>query len=263
MSILDEIVAHKAEEVSQCEERAPLETLAPRPDGVRDFAAALDFTGLQVIAEVKRKSPSQGDIRVDLDPADLARTYQQAGAAAISVLTDEAYFGGSLAHLALVRDAVNIPVLRKDFIIGEYQVHESYHASADAILLIADVLSTDRLKHLYHLAQSLGLHVLVEGHSDSALETIRRLAPRIAGINARNLTTMAVDLEAMLYRWRLLPEESIHVAESGIADADDLDRVRRAGYDAALIGTALLKQGQPGENLRRLLAGLAMEEAPE
>jgi len=262
MSILDEIIAHKTEEVRRRQDRLPLGAFLPRDDGVRDFAGALGQPGLQVIAEVKRKSPSKGDIRPDLDPADLARTYEQAGAAAISVLTDEKYFGGSLDHLAEVRAAVDLPVLRKDFIINEYQVHESYHAGADAILLIADALASDQLERLYHLADSQGLHVLVEGYSEEALTRIQRLAPRIAGINSRDLATMQVDLEAMLERRCLLPEGALQVAESGITGPEDLARVDRAGFDAVIIGTALLAEGDPGETLRRFLVSIAQVEAP-
>ena len=254
MTVLDEIVAHKTEEVRRRRDDLPVEALPSRPGEVRDFARALGQPGLQVIAEVKRKSPSKRDILPDANPADLGRTYEQAGAAAISVLTDEKYFGGHLDHLAEVRAAVDLPVLRKDFIISEYQVHESYHAGADAILLIADALSPDGLERLYRLARSLGLHVLVEGYSDEALAHIQRLAPRIAGINSRDLTTMQVDLGAMLQRRQLLPESALHVAESGITGPADLARVDQAGFDGALIGTALLIEGDPGKTLRRFLA---------
>ncbi|UCH62889.1 MAG: indole-3-glycerol phosphate synthase TrpC [Fidelibacterota bacterium] len=263
MSILDEIIAHKTEEVRRRQDQLPLETFLPRDSSVRDFAGALAQPGLRIIAEVKRKSPSRGNIRLDLEPADLAQAYQQAGAAAISVLTDEKYFGGSLDHLAEVRAAVDLPVLRKDFVISEYQVHESYHADADAILLIADALPFDKLRRLYQLADSQGLHVLVEGHSDEALAHIQRLAPRIAGINSRDLTTMQVDLEAMLKRRQLLPKGVLQVAESGITGPEDLPRVARAGFDAALIGTALLTEGDPGETLRQFLAsGIVASESP-
>jgi len=153
-------------------------------------------------------------------------------------------------------------VLRKDFIINEYQVYESYHAGADAILLIADALASDKLERLYRLADSQGLHVLVEGYSEEALTRIQRLAPRIAGINSRDLATMQVDLEAMLERRCLLPEGALQVAESGITGPEDLARVDRAGFDATLIGTALLAEGDPGETLRRFLVSIAQVEAP-
>lgn len=261
MSILDEIIAHKVKEVARRQSEVPLSALGPRSREVRDFAGALAAPGLQVIAEVKRKSPSMGDIRPDVDPADLARTYARSGAAAISVLTDEKYFGGQLDHLAAVHAAVDVPILQKDFILTDYQVHESYHAGADALLLIADALDQAQLERLYGLASSLGLHVLVEGYGDNALARIRRLGPKIAGINSRDLNTMAIDLAAMLERRSQLPERAIHVAESGITGPHDLARVDQAGYHAALIGTALLKDSDPGRSLENFLAGMSTLKA--
>lgn len=260
MTILDEIVAHKREQVRELCRRQPLALPAGRPDQARDFFDALARPGLQVIAEIKRRSPSRGAIRPDIDPAELARQYESAGAAAISVLTDNKYFGGSLQHLRAVRAAVNLPVLRKDFIIDPYQVHESAAAGADAILLIADCLDETELAELYELAGSVGLQVLVEGYSDQSLATIRRLAPQVAGINSRDLATMEVDLAGMLERRSLLPEQAIQVAESGIASADDLQAVALAGFDAALIGTTLLLKGNPGATLKALLAGRPLPE---
>ncbi len=260
MTILDEIVAHKREQVRELYRRHPLALPAGRPDPARDFMGALARPGLQVIAEIKRRSPSRGAIRPDIDPADLARQYKSAGAAAISVLTDDKYFGGSLEHLQTVRAAVDLPVLRKDFIIDPYQVHESAAAGADAILLIADCLDETVLAELYELAGSVGLQVLVEGYSDRSLAAIRRLAPRIAGINSRDLATMEVNLAGMLERRSLLPEQAIGVAESGIASGDDLQAVASAGFDAALIGTTLLIEGNPGANLKALLAGRPLPE---
>ena len=260
MSLLGEIIAHKEVEVRGREQRLPLPALPPRRDSVRDFAAALARPGLQVIAEVKRKSPSQGTLNDQVRPAELGRAYEEAGAAAISVLTDTAYFGGSLEHLAEVRAAVTVPVLRKDFIIGEYQVHESYSAGADAILLIADVLDGPTLERLAGLAQTLGLHLLVEGYSDESLARIARLAPQVAGINSRDLTTMEVNIEALLERRILLPPGALHVAESGIGSPGDLRRVSAAGYHGALIGTALLTGGDPGATLRRFLSALTQVE---
>jgi indole-3-glycerol phosphate synthase len=260
MTILDEIVAHKREQVRELGQRHPLALPAERPDPARDFSGALARPGLQVIAEIKRRSPSRGAIRPDIDPADLARRYESAGAAAISVLTDDKYFGGSLQQLQAVRAAVDLPVLRKDFIIDPYQVHESAAAGADAILLIADCLDETVLAELYELAGSVGLQVLVEGYSDHSLAAIRRLAPQVAGINSRDLATMQVNLAGMLERRSLLPEQAIGVAESGIVSADDLQAVASAGFDAALIGTTLLLTGDPGTNLQALLAGRPIPE---
>jgi indole-3-glycerol phosphate synthase len=215
---------------------------------------------MQIIAEVKQKSPSMGIIRQDLRPADIARMYQDNGAAAISVLTDKKYFGGELRHLKEVSDAVELPVLRKDFIIDEYQIYESYHAGADALLLIADALATDQLEYLYRLSISLGMHVLVEAHSTAALNSMKRIKPRLAGFNSRNLKTMQVDLEGMLTRQCLLPPGSIHIAESGITSPVDLQRVTQAGFDAALIGTTLLRNGNPGENLQHFVTAVRSME---
>ncbi|UCH09764.1 MAG: indole-3-glycerol-phosphate synthase [Fidelibacterota bacterium] len=258
MTSLSDIVAHKLNEVKDRQKQAPMDTLTSRTFGIRDFAGGLTGESIQVIAEVKRKSPSIGDIRTDLDPTEIARAYEQAGAAAISVITDETFFGGCLGDLTEVRAGVSIPVLRKDFILHKYQVYESFHAGADAILLIADALSLPQLEELYRFAQSLSLQVLIEGHSQEALATIRQLKPALAGINSRNLATMEVDLEATLQRRYLLPDGAIHVAESGIRTSRDLARVSLAGYDAALIGTALLIEDDPGMGLQRLLNDLTL-----
>jgi indole-3-glycerol phosphate synthase len=263
MTLLEEILAHKAAEVQTRSAHQSLDQFVPSRDDIRDFASALAQPGLQVIAEVKQKSPSMGIIRQDLRPADIARMYQDNGAAAISVLTDNKYFGGELQHLQEVRDAVDLPVLRKDFIIDEYQIYESCHAGADALLLIADALAADQLEYLYQLSVSLGLHVLVESHGTGALNSMKRIQPRLAGLNSRDLQTMQVDLEGMLTKRYLLPDDSIHIAESGITGPDDLQRVAQAGFDAALIGTTLLRNGNPGENLQYFLAGICSTETSE
>jgi indole-3-glycerol phosphate synthase len=260
MTFLKEILAHKAVEVRTRSVNQSLDQFVPLREDIRDFAGAIAQPGMQVIAEVKQKSPSMGIIRQDLRPAHIAHMYQENGAAAISVLTDEKYFGGELHHLKEVRDAVELPILRKDFIIDEYQIYESYHAGADALLLIADALATDQLEHLYQLSISLGLHVLLEAHSTAALNSMNRIKPRLAGLNSRDLMTMQVDLEGMLTKQRLLPLGSIRIAESGITNPDDLYRVAQAGFDAALIGTTLLRHGNPGENLQHFMTAVrAME----
>lgn len=253
MTILDQIIAHKRRELPYVMEVRPLEILTPRDSDIRDLHAALSAPGLQVIAEVKRRSPSGGNLAPGLDPAKLARTYAASGAAAISVLTDEKYFGGSLEDLRAVRAAVSLPVLRKDFIIDSYQVHESFHAGADAILLIADVLELGELERLYHLTSDLGMQALVEGYGDDALENIRQLEPRISGLNARDLGTMDVDLKALLARRHSLSNGSLHVAESGIGSPADMAAVSKAGFQAALIGTALVTSGSPGETLQQFV----------
>lgn len=263
MTFLNEILAHKANEVRIQAANNALDGIKRLRKDLRDFTGALAQPGLQVIAEVKQRSPSLGIIRQDLQPAEIARMYEENGATAISVLTDNKYFGGELTHLEEVRNAVDLPVLRKDFIIDEYQVHESYCAGADALLLIADALPEERLVELYQLSCSIGLHVLVEAHSKVALRTLCKIKPRLAGLNSRDLATMRVDLEDLLARRRMLPEGSICVAESGISDPDDLLRVAQAGFDAALVGTALLNEGDPGENLKQLMMSLGSTETTE
>lgn len=249
MSILHEIMAHKVEEVADREQAVPQSALPKRQSMVRDFQHALDRPGLQIIAEVKRKSPSKGEIHAVTDPVELAKIYETNGAAAISVLTDEKYFGGSLNDLTAIRGAVKIPILRKDFILTPYQVSESYASEADAILLIADALSFDVLGDLYGQAVKLGLHVLVEAYSDEALAKVRQLSPTISGINSRDLSTMKLSLQTMVGRFTALPHKALKVAESGIMNVDDIRLITSAGFDAALIGTALLQNNKPGSTL--------------
>ncbi len=257
MNILDEIMAHKRLEVQQRVTQVPLEQLqtAVRQIPVVDFAAALRGPGLQVIAEVKRSSPSAGQINVSADPVELARSYAANGAAAISVLTDKKYFGGSLADLIAVKAAVNIPVLRKDFIVTEYQVYESYRAGADAILLITDALSNAALHNLFDTACELGLAVLMEAHNPSAVARLKKVAPEIAGVNSRNLTTMRTDVSYFEKMVDRLPIDSIKVAESGLFTPANLRYVAGLGYDVALVGTALMQADDPGVQLQKLLAG--------
>lgn len=261
MSILHEIIAHKVEEVADREQAVPQSALPKRQSMVRDFQHALDRPGLQIIAEVKRKSPSKGEIHAVTDPVELAKIYETNGAAAISVLTDEKYFGGSLTDLTAIRGAVKIPILRKDFILTPYQVLESYASEADSILLIADALSFDVLHDLYDLAVKLGLHVLVEAYSDEALAKITQLSPSISGVNSRDLSTMELSLQTMAGRYSSLPEKAIKVAESGIMNVDDIRLIANAGYDAALIGTALLQNNSPARTLASFVDA-AMGVAP-
>lgn len=253
MNILYKIVERKKGEVEQQIAAVPIDHLPERTGDVRDFKAALAQPGLQIIAEVKRKSPTMGAINANVDPATLARRYEAGGAAAISVLTDEVDFGGALEHIQQVREAIALPVLRKDFIIGAYQVHESFAYGADAILLIADILTEEKLEDLYTLAWSLGLHVLLEGYADEALQRIHNLGPAIAGINARNLVTMELNLDNMIQRRSQLPPGTLAVAESGINTLADLQKVSLGNFDAVLIGTALAGAADPTGELQSMI----------
>ncbi len=253
MNVLQDILATKRKELTHLQHTRPMDSFSERADPVRDFAGALRTDRITVIAEIKRRSPSGGNLFPDLDPAEVAQSYQKKGAAAISVLTDQHYFGGDLRFLQDIRSVVDLPVLRKDFIISEYQVRESFAAGADAILLILEALEFEKLRALYELATGLGLHVLVESYTRESLKLLTELQPEIAGINARNLATMEVDFQAMVAKRPSLPEDCITVAESGILSPEQLIKAEQAGYNAALIGTAFMQHGKPGETLRSFL----------
>jgi indole-3-glycerol phosphate synthase len=221
------------------------------------FLAALSRTDrLNVIAECKRRSPSRGVLRADYDPIAIAREYQDAGAAAISVLTEPTFFDGSLAHLADVRAAVRIPVLRKDFVISEYQLLEAKAAGADAVLLIVAALPPLELKTLAGQAAALGLDTLVEVHDEPELQTALDVGARIIGVNNRNLRTLAVDVSASEAVIGQMPPDVIAVSESGLRTSEDLARLRQRGYQAFLIGERLMTVPNPGQALHELLAGV-------
>jgi indole-3-glycerol phosphate synthase len=227
---------------------------APPP---RDFVAALRRRrgeGVRVIAEVKRASPSAGPIRPDADPAAVAAEYEAAGAAAVSVLTDERWFAGSLAHLAAVRARVGIPILRKDFVVDAYQVLEARAAGADAVLLIVAALDDARLADLARRAADLGMAALVEVHDEAeAARAVRAGAP-VIGVNHRNLSTLQIDRTLFARVRPALPEGVVAVAESGIRDAADVRYLAAAGADAILVGETLMRQPSPGAALRDLFA---------
>ena len=230
----------------------------------RRWAAALRLkaaAGPAVIAEIKKASPSKGLIREDFDVPWLAGRYQAGGAAALSVLTDEPYFQGSLRNLELASAAVALPCLRKDFTVDEYQVVEARAHCADAILLIAAALTDGELKQLAATARGLGLDVLVEVHTaaelDRVLDTLGETGADAIGVNNRDLKTFEVHLETSLALAERIPASVVRVAESGIATSDDLVRLHAAGFDAFLIGESLMRQPDPGAALAALVAGAA------
>ena len=255
MNILGKIIAHKQEEVEAQSKIIPLERLqkSQRLFAVRDFKKALKGEDIRITAEIKRESPSEKNIYPNADPAKVAKSYQLNGAAALSVVTDSHFFGGHLDFVQQVKTVVDLPILRKDFIISKYQVWESFHAGADAILLIADAIDFSLLSALYHLASELGMHVLIETHSLEHLDNISSLNPQIVGINCRNLQTMETDLSWFESVYRKLPADCVKVAESGIKTNDDLKNISHLGYDAVLVGTSLMKTGSPGAALAALL----------
>jgi len=246
--LLDSIVAHKRDELAVWKAAMPqshLEEAAVRQSPPLDFAAALRQPGVSLIAEVKRASPSRGPLRPELDPGQLAVTYVEGGAAAISVLTDERFFQGSLSDLVAVKNALRragreVPVLRKDFIFDAYQVYQARVHGADAILLIAAILDAEELAELMTLARELGMEALVEVHCEEELDCVLPLGPSIIGVNNRDLQDFSVDLSTTLHLQPHIPRSTILVSESGIHCRADVERLARGGVDAILVGEALV-----------------------
>lgn len=257
-TILDEIIEHKLLEVGQSEKTLPVgEIIEGLEDArpVRDFYAALKPEGnLRIIAEIKRASPSKGIISKDFDPVRIARGYASAGASALSVLTDKKFFKGSLEYLSAIRDAVDTPLLRKDFIMKPYQVYEARHFGADALLLIVAALEQDVLCELLELTESLGMNALVEVHDEQELERALSARAKIIGINNRDLKTFTVDLGVSLSLSKKVPGESIVVAESGISTSDDINKLRSEGVHVFLIGETFMKVPDPGLELSKLIS---------
>jgi len=255
--ILDEIMAFHRENLPKVMAEVSLEDLramaavAPRP---RDFEAAVRAPGVSLIAECKKASPSKGLLVPHYDPVRLAKTYEQAGARAVSVLTDTRHFQGTLAHLRDVREAVRLPVLRKDFIFHPYQVYEARVAGADAILLIAAVLGDADLGRLQALARQLGMAVLVEVHTEAELARVLPLAPGIIGVNNRDLQTFEVDFANTARLRALIPGEIAVVGESGLKTPEDIRAMARAGVDAVLIGETLVRSKDVAATARALVA---------
>ncbi len=258
-AVLDDILAVTRGRVAAEKEERPLEELqdfaglAPAP---RSFAAALRREGtVNVIAEHKRRSPSKGTIRDDLDPVEVAKGYETAGAAALSVLTDEPFFDGRLEHLVAAREATGLPVLRKDFVLDPWQIWEARAAGADAVLLIVAALDDPTLQQLLDTAREAGVDALVEVHDRGELDRALAAGATVVGVNNRNLKTMEVSLDTALSLAPAFPDGMVAVAESGIRSGEDLRVLREAGYAAFLIGERLMGAPDPGQALRELLEG--------
>jgi indole-3-glycerol phosphate synthase len=258
MTILDEILERKREEVAASKKRLAPERLAERArslaEPTRGFRRALLAPGPHVIAELKRRSPSKGEIRANFDPVMIARSYEAGGAAALSVLTDEHFFGGSLAVLEQVREATALPLLRKDFVVDGYQIDEARVAGADAVLLIVAALLPERLAALHEQALGLGLDVLVEVHDEAELDVAKGVGATLVGINNRDLRSFETDLAVTERLAPRVAEGAVVVAESGIAEPAHVARLGRAGASAFLVGESLMREVDPGLALRRLLA---------
>ncbi|MCB9850077.1 MAG: indole-3-glycerol phosphate synthase TrpC [Phycisphaerales bacterium] len=264
-NILDRIVADKREEVAAAKVAVPLDDVRRRAhdaDAPRDFFAALAApapAGIHLIAEIKRRSPSAGLIRADFDPVAIARTYASAGASAISVLTDAKYFDGQLGYIAEVRDAVSLPVLRKDFVVDAYQIWEARAAGADAVLLIAEVLGAKGVAELTPVITNLGMTALIEAYDPdlfrSVVDTLGEPLPQrvLLGINNRDLTVQRTDLATTERLAKLLADTSRLVTESGIHTRADVERVQAAGAQAMLVGESIMCAPDMAARIRELL----------
>jgi len=256
--LLDAIRASVSTALQWRRSQTPLDVVARAaerrsPDGRRFRAALAREGGANIIAECKRRSPARGVLARTYEPAAIARGYARAGAAAVSVLTEPTFFDGALAHLEAVRTAVSLPLLRKDFVLDEYQIYEARAAGADAVLLIAAMLDDAALRRLSRCAEALGLAALVEVHSKPELDAAAASGADIVGVNSRDLRTLAVDLRVCDALIAAAPAGVVMVAESGIRSRQDIDRLARAGYRAHLIGERLMTEPDPGAALAALL----------
>ena len=257
-SLLAQVVARTRERVTERRRIFPIDKLqvtAPTPTGRRPFAQALTRPGrFNVIAEFKRRSPSKGSLRADLHPVQVAQAYEIAGAAALSVLTEEEFFGGSLEDLREARGATLLPTLRKDFIVDPYQVAEARAMGADCVLLIVAALEPAQMRELESAARELGMAVLVEVHDRDELASALALPTPLLGINNRNLRTFETRLETTLGLLGAIPDDRIVITESGIMSREDVQRMREAGVSAFLVGEALMRADDPGKALEELFS---------
>jgi indole-3-glycerol phosphate synthase len=254
---LDEILArhrsNAADDERDLDQLVEAAQRVPAARGFRDRLLVDSSTHLAVIAEIKRRSPSKGDLNVNLDPGSLAKVYEDHGASCVSVLTDEEFFGGSRSDLIAARESIELPVLRKDFTVSAQDVCDARLMGADCVLLIVAALSPAELKSLHHLAENLGLDVLVEIHDEPELETALDCGARLIGVNQRDLKTFAVDRARAVRMAPLMPANVVKVAESGVVGPEDARELRDAGYHAVLVGETLVRASSPGEALRTLL----------
>ena len=257
--ILNKIIATKETEVAAAKAKKPLATVhaealaaGPTRDFVGSIRAKIANQQSAVIAEIKKASPSKGVIRADFEPAEIAKSYEQGGAACLSVLTDIEYFQGSPEYLKQARAACSLPVLRKDFMIDPYQVYEARAMGADCILLIAAAISLEKMRELESIAHSLGMAVLVEVHNGEELDLALQLQTPLLGINNRNLRTFEVTLDTTLGLLARIPADKIVVTESGIFTNDDVALMRRNNVHTFLVGEAFMRQPDPGAELARV-----------
>lgn len=253
-TILDRIVKFKKVEIEKRKNFTPLESFIDKlPKEKRDFKSALKKDNISIIAEIKRHSPSKGLLREDFDHKSIAKEYEKNGASAISVLTDAKYFWGNNDYIMDIKKEVKLPVLRKEFIIDEYQIYQSAYIGADAILLIAKILDIEKLRKFIDLASQLKLSCLVEVDSQRELQKALATSAEIIGINNRNLETFHTSIENSLKLRKAIPEGYIAVSESGIKKREQIIALEEAGFDSVLIGETLIKEKEIGKKLRELL----------
>lgn len=259
--ILDDILAHKREDIAAAQQRLPLEELKRRVQGRggrHRFRDALRESERRpaLIAELKRKSPSRGMLRERFDPVRLGQELQEAGAAALSILTDERFFGGSLEILRDVQPFVEIPVLRKDFLLDPYQIYEAAAHQADAVLLIVQILSNDQLAEALQVAEQAGLDALVEVHTEAELDRAVRARAQLIGVNSRDLRTFTMHPDVIARLVPRIPPDIVIVAESGIHTREDVERLKSLGAHALLIGESLMTAPDPAAKVRELFDGV-------
>jgi indole-3-glycerol phosphate synthase len=257
--ILDRIIAHKKLEVDTQKKHTPLDEIKRNltgVDAVRGFREAISAPGkVNLIAEIKKASPSRGIIRSDLDPEAIAKIYEDNSAAAISVLTDREFFQGDLSFLARVRSATSsVPILRKGFIIDEYQIYQSRLVGADAILLIAAVLDLPTLNRFLSIASNVDLDCLVEVHTEDELDMVLNTSASIIGINNRDLRTFRTDIQTTARLMRIVPKDRVVVSESGISSKEDVGFLRKSGVHAMLVGEALMRSDDIGLRIKQLIS---------
>ncbi len=250
MNILDEIVFHTREALDRRKSQIPQDELLKRLKGLQEvprFKAALAVPdGIHLVAEIKKSSPSSGLIRPDFDPLAIALAYERAGASALSILTEEKYFGGKLSYLDEVKKTVSLSILRKDFIVDEYQIYESKAHGADAVLLIASLLDRMTVRRFAQLAFDCSLDVLLEIHDESDLEKVAEAPQAVIGINTRDLKDFSTDFGVLTRLAGKLPKDRLVICESGVKDKGDLALIKEAGVQGVLVGTSLMRAKDPG-----------------
>lgn len=255
--ILDTIIGHKLKELEFDKNSVPLSTLHSKLNSLhptKDFMEAISKTGeMNLIAEVKKKSPSKGIIRAEFDPIRIAETYEEFGASAISILTDVRFFDGKLEYLTAIREVVDVPLLRKDFTIDPYHIYQSRVGGADAILLIVAALTSMQLQEFIDIASSLSMASVVEVHTEEELEIALDVGAEIIGINNRNLKTFQTDLDTTFRLYELIPGNIVVISESGILSREDVKKLEQVGLNAILVGESLMRSPEIGEQIIKLM----------